>query len=111
MYTSAGVHSRTILDISEKLLSRTPAWVSRVQADLLDILPLQDESYDLILCSFVLLHLSALENLFIEARRVIRPKGRMLIFHHQERRPRVHTIEGRPCKIQTRHWTFEQIQE
>lgn len=113
IYASRGVDSRTILDVSEKLLGQAPGWTTRLQVDLTQNWPLSSGSYDLLLCSFVLLHLPTLITTFTEAHRVIAPQGRMLLFHHHERRPRVHKhpITGKPYKITTYHWSFEDIQQ
>lgn len=99
----------TILDISTNLLSLAPWRTERVHTDLLIPFPLEAQSYDLIICTFVLSHLSRLDDFATEARRVIRPWGRMLIFHYYERRPRVHMVDNKPYKIQTRHRPFDVV--
>lgn len=108
---TAWIKERTLLDGTQWLLDRAPWRTQKVCADLLDPLPVADESFDLLLCTFVILHLSSLENIFSEARRCIKPWWRMLLLHHYERRPYVHNTWKEQFKIKTRHWSWSAVSE
>ena len=54
-----------------------------VQADLQRAWPFHDASFDLVVCALVGEHLGALDRVFTEMRRVLRPEGRLLfsVYH------------------------------
>lgn len=101
--------SRTIVDISQSMLDNAPSWTERMCADLREPLPLRSNAYDLLLCTFVLLHLDSIDTFLSETRRCIRSSGRMLVVHHQERRPFVHNLHEGAMKIKTRHRREEEL--
>lgn len=105
------IDERTILDATQWLLDRAPWWTNRVHANLLELFPFSDAWFDLILCTFVLLHLDSLDNIFAEARRCIKPWWRMLLLHHYERRPYIHDTWNEQFKIKSWHWSWGAIIE
>jgi ubiquinone/menaquinone biosynthesis C-methylase UbiE len=108
---SAWISQWTIVDATQWLLDRAPGWTNTINANLLELLPLSDALYDLMLCTFVVLHLESLENLFFEARRCIKPWWRMLLVHHYEKRPYIHDTWKEQFKIKTWHWSWNKITE
>lgn len=105
----SGFTSRTIVDIAQAMLDKAPQRTHKVCADLREPIPLLDASCDLVLCTFVLWHIDMLETLMREARRCIRPSGRMLVVYHHERRPFVHHLHEGAMKIKTRHRREEEV--
>lgn len=103
------IDSRTIVDISQSMLDHAPSRTNKVCADLRMPSPLASASYELILSTFVLLHLDQLTMFLSEARRCMTKEGRMLIVHHHERRPYVHHTKDGPMKIKSRHRRNEEV--
>jgi len=104
------IPSRTIVDISQSMLDHAPSRTQKVCADIREPFPLEWGTHELILMTFVLLHLDAISGVLAEARRCIAPTWRMLIVHHHERRPFVHHISTGNLKIKTRHWRYEDLE-
>lgn len=100
---------RVIVDQAEDLLVQAPWRTEKILADLEQPLPISEDGvFDLILCNFVLLHLQG-TTLFAEARRLVAPTWRMLLFHHQERRPYLHDVQNESFKIETFYRRDEEI--
>ena len=93
------------------MLDNAPSWTEKICADLREPLPLRSGAYDLLLCTFVLLHFDSIETFLSETRRCIRSSGRMLLVHHHERRPFVHELPEGAMKIKTRHRRDEDLLE
>ncbi len=58
-------------DCAEQLLKRAPSRVQKITGDIEGIWPFDDESIDIGLCFFVLIHISDISHFFHEAKRVI----------------------------------------
>ncbi len=108
---TAWVEKRTIIDGTQGLLDRAPWRTETICSNFLNPLPIADESYDLIIVYVCCFALEWVEDLFIEARRCIKPWWRMLMVHHHERRPFVHDTWVEQFKIKTWHWPWNQITE
>ena len=105
------IKERTIIDTCKELLDRAPKRTKTIHADLLQPLPLDTAAYDLIICTFVLLHLEELQTVCEEIHRCLAPTWRVLIVHHHERRPFIHATQNEEFKIKTRHWSFDELEE
>ena len=101
----------TAMDCAEELLKRAPGRAEKVVGDINQPWPFADGSYDVVLCFFVLLHLSDLDHFFVEANRVLTPGGRLIILHNYQRRSFTYDIHGKKFKIQDRHHRDEDIVE
>ena len=74
----------TALDFSPGMLARakervTSAPVRWVQADLTERFPFDDDAFDVVLSCLALEHVRDLEPVFVEARRVLRPSGLLVV--------------------------------
>ena len=74
----------TAVDFSEAMLDRArlkpgAAAVQFVRHDLAKPLPLESAAFDRVFCCLVLDHIAALDNLFLELKRVCRPEGSVII--------------------------------
>lgn len=105
----SGFASRTIVDIAQAMLDHAPSRTQKVCGDLRDPLSVSSATYELILCTFVLLHLDQLHMFCAEARRCIAKGWRMLIIHHNERRPFVHHLPTWAMKIKSWHRRNEEV--
>jgi len=79
----SGAHV-TAVDFSKRMLERArrkvrAAHVRFVVHDLHDPLPFEDASFDAVVSGLVLEHLRDLDGFFIEAHRVLRPRGRAVV--------------------------------
>lgn len=101
--------SRTIVDIAQVMLDHAPWRTDKVCADLRSPLSIKANTYGLILCTFVLLHLDQIGTIFSEARRCITKEWRMLIIHHHERRPYVHHLASGSFKIKSWNRRDEEV--
>ena len=74
-------------DIAEKLLKRHPGKdVEKIVCDLEDILPFEDESFDLATSFFVLEHIEDIDSLFKEIYRILKSWWIFIIGHFIQRR-------------------------
>jgi ubiquinone/menaquinone biosynthesis C-methylase UbiE len=60
-------------DCAASLLKRSPSRVQQVVGNIEEVWPFPDESVDIGLCFFVIVHIRDLHHLLSEARRVIKP--------------------------------------
>lgn len=97
------------MDIAAKLLKRGPSRVEKVVADIEKERPFEDESFDIELCFFVLLHLQDLTHFFREAYRVLVPGGKLIVLHNYQRRSYEYTVHGETFKIQDWSHSHEDI--
>ncbi|AVT34238.1 SAM-dependent methyltransferase [Plantactinospora sp. BC1] len=103
-YLAARGHRVIGVDSSAEMLARARERVPDAEFRLADLhrLPLPDDHVDLVVCALALTHLPALEPVFAEFARVLRPGGHLVISDaHQERValgsvPRVRTGTGEP---------------
>lgn len=94
-------HARYVaMDIAEKLLKRAPGRVERVVADIEEERPFADEEFQVVLCFFVLLHISDLSHFFAEAYRVLSAWGKLIVLQNYQRRSYEYNIDGEQFKIQ-----------
>jgi ubiquinone/menaquinone biosynthesis C-methylase UbiE len=103
----------TALDLSEKMLAilkrKEPA-IEIVIADA-EELPFPDESFDVIVAAFLIVHLSNPQRFFDEAYRVLKDGGQLLITNiNQKEPPEVKTEKGK-IKIESYYHRPEEIKE
>ena len=96
-------------DISGLMLAKCPAGVKTYQCDLNQPLPFGDSEFDMVLAFFVLLHVENLDLLAREIYRVLKPGGKVLIFHHIEKRPMEHKVGNEKFVIQNFGWSYQHI--
>ncbi len=106
-----GIKKYIACDISEKMLSQCKWANEKIICDLNQHWPIEDESVDIILAFFVILHLEDLNNFFSEAYRVLKPWWRMIVLHHIERRQEVFKVGKKEFKIKNFGWRFDEIEE
>lgn len=98
-------------DIAELLLKRAPSRVERVVWDIEDVRPFEDESIDVALAFFIIVHIRDLEHFLEETKRVLKEWGNLIILHNFQRREYVYELPNETFKIQDFHWKMEDIRE
>ena len=98
-------------DVAELLLKRAPSRVEKVVGDIENPWPFEDESIDVALAFFILVHLRDLEHFMQETHRVLKDGGNMIILHNFQRREYVYELPDETFKIQDYHWKPEDIVE
>ena len=78
----------TGLDVSEKMLAIAKKHFSTTEFVLGDIeeLPFEDESFDMVVATFVIVHLGTLQRAFDEVYRVLKPGGVFLVSNVNQRK-------------------------
>ena len=96
-------------DISSLMLSRCPSGIKTYQCDLNKSLPFEYEEFDIVLAFFVFLHVENLNLLAREIYRILKSGGKLLIFHHIEKKPMQHKVGNEKFVIQNFGWTYQHI--
>ena len=81
--------SYTACDIAKKLLDQHPKGKNKVKTVVCDLekkLLFDDNSFDLAMSFFVLEHISDLDSFFEETYRILKPRGKFIIWHFLQRR-------------------------
>lgn len=99
------------LDISSRLVARAPGRCEKIVADIQEPLPFEHNTFDLLVCFFVLVHCEELQTVFRHLRGVTKEGGTLYVFHHLERREFVHEIHGNRFKIASHYYSFSHITE
>lgn len=104
--------SYTACDIAEKLLARHPKGqkVQTVVCDLNQDRPLT-QTFDVIICFFVIEHLEDMQHFFAQCDKVLVPGGRVIIGHFVQRREVTFKHEKDLYKIERTNWRIEDICE
>ena len=98
------------VDISENMLKWTKSYVEKIQTDLNKKMPLENESWDIIISLFTLLHIDNIENFFEEVYRILKQNGIFILFHHIERKNYLYKIWKEEFKISTNKWAYKQVE-
>lgn len=98
-------------DVAELLLKRAPSRVEKVVWDIEEPRPFEDESIDVALAFFVIVHIRDLEHFLEETKRVLKEGGNLIILHNFQRREYVYELPNDTFKIQDFHWKLEDIKE
>ena len=98
------------LDIADKLLKKSPSWVDKRVANLEEKRPLENESVDLCLAYFILIHLNNLEHFFAEANRVLKLGWRLILLHNIQKRAFSFHVWKETFKIEFQHHSLEDIE-
>lgn len=105
-------------DISKKLLKHHPKKelkVEKVVYDLEKELPFDEDSFDFAMSFFVLEHISDLEYTLWEIYRILKPEGRLIIWHFLQRREFEWNVwkweNHKKFKIKQYHYKLKDIQE
>jgi ubiquinone/menaquinone biosynthesis C-methylase UbiE len=106
-----GISKYIACDISEEMLRRCKGANEKILCDLNKSWPIEDESIDVILAFFVLLHIQNLDNFFAEAYRVLKSDGRLIAIHHIERRPQIFKINNKEFKIENYNRRYDEIEK
>lgn len=99
------------LDISENMLSKTKSYVTKIPCDLNEKFPLDDESADLMICLFTVLHINNLDSFFAEISRVLKQDWTCIIFHHIERKSYIYEHKQDTFKIANNKRAFQEIEK
>jgi len=107
------IWSFTACDIAEKLLEKHPDGknIKKIICNLEKELPFERESFDILLSFFVLEHIQNLEELFVEAERVMRPWARWIIGHFKQRKAYEHRINSEKFKIERITYSKDDIKK
>ena len=87
----------TALDLSQKMLDKLQSKNSKLKIVVGDAenLPFEDESFDVVMATFLIVHLKDLSRFFDEAYRVLKPNGKFLITNiNQRKAPEIKTKDG-----------------
>jgi len=78
----------TALDVSESMLEKLKAKSYKLKALIGDAesLPFENESFDIVVATFLIVHLKALKRFFNEAYRVLKPDGLFLVTNINQRK-------------------------
>ncbi len=96
-------------DISSSMLKQCSVLAKKVECDLNDQLPFENETFDLVMAFFVLLHVQNLDMLVREVHRILKPGGRFLVFHHIEKKPLEHKVGGEKFIIENMGWRYQHV--
>ena len=99
------------VDISENMLKWTKSYVEKIQTDLNKKIPLENESWDIIISLFTILHIDNIEKFFEEVYRILKQDGIFILFHHIERKNYLYKIWKEEFKISTNKWSYQQIEK
>jgi len=99
------------IDISENMLNQTKSYVKKIVHDLNLPFPLENESADIILSLFTILHIDNLQNFFEESYRILKEDGIFIIFHHIERKNYIYKEGKYEYKIHTNKWSYKEIEK
>ncbi len=87
----------TALDISEEMLKKLKVKAKKIKDVIGDCesMPFEDESFDVVVATFHIVHLKGLKRFFDEVYRVLKPSGKFLVTNiNQKRPPQIKTKEG-----------------
>ena len=99
------------IDISENMLNQTKSYVRKIKHNLNLPFPLEDNSADVVLSLFTLIHIDNLQNFFEEVYRIMKEDGIFVIFHHIERKNYVFKDGNKEYKIESNKWSYKQIED
>lgn len=97
------------VDISKNMLKNTKSYVTKIQSDLNNDIPIQDETWDIIISLFTVLHIDNIENFFKEVYRILKKDWVFILFHHIERKNYIYKKWKEEFKISTNKWSYKQI--
>ncbi|EKD64041.1 MAG: hypothetical protein ACD_51C00093G0006 [uncultured bacterium] len=104
MLAKAGsVHA---LDISGEMLKILKRKHPKVEAEKGDVqnMPYKDESFDIVVAAFVIVHLKSLEEFFDEVWRVLKPNGVFILTNiNQRKAPKLLTEQGEELVIESHY--------
>lgn len=98
-------------DCADLLLKRAPSRVERVVGDIEEVRPFEDESIDVALAFFIIVHIRDLEHFLEETKRVLKEWWNLIILHNFQRREYIYELPNDTFKIQDYHWKLEDIRE
>ncbi len=110
-FADKGITKYIGFDVAELLLKRAPSRVERVLWDIEESRPFEDESIDVALAFFVIIHIRDLEHFLLETKRVLKEGWNLIILHNFQRREYVYELPNDTFKIQDFHWKPEDIKE
>jgi ubiquinone/menaquinone biosynthesis C-methylase UbiE len=68
------------------MLNQTKSYVKKIKHNLNLPFPLENNSADIVISLFTLLHIDNLQNFFEEVYRILKEGGTFILFHHIERK-------------------------
>ena len=99
------------IDISENMINQTKSYVQKIIHDLNYPFPLENESADIIISLFTLLHIDNIQFFFEESYRILKENGIFIIFHHIERKNYIYKDGKKEFKISTNKWSYKEIEK
>jgi len=101
----------TALDISENMLKAIKKKHSNVETVVGDVeqLPFEDNSFDIIISTFVIVHLTDLSIFFKEAHRVLKDGGKFLISNIHQKKPVPVPIDNNMIQVESYYHNKEEV--
>lgn len=111
-FKNTGYAEYIALDISQGMLDRfQSSTVTKVCADIDELIPLEDNSVDLICMFFVIEYISDIQHLFLEIARILKPGGTCVASYFHQRHAFTFGHAEDHFKIERFPYTYEEIQD
>lgn len=110
-FQSRWVNKYIWIDISSNMLWQNKKYVQTIKHDLNNPFPLENESCDLVISLFTLLHLNNIDNFFYEVYKILKEKWIFILFHHIERKNYIYEHKKEKFKINSHKWSYKQIED
>lgn len=104
----------TAVDLSENMLKVLKKKFPRIEAKQGDIeeLPFEDETFDVVVATFVIVHLRELQDAFDEVYRVLKPGGVFIVTNiNQKKAPKLKTRDNKTVVIKSHYHRPENVVE
>ncbi len=109
-FKDMGIKEYVACDISENMLKKCPSSVKKIVCDLNYFnCNLPENYFDLAVAFFVLIYIENLDIFFENLYNILKNWGRVILFHHIERRPYIYKVNWKSFKIKNFTWSFDQI--
>lgn len=97
-------------DISSQMLKNCNNRAEKKIIDFEEKIDIDEESFDLAICFFTLLHIKNIENFFKQIKNILKEQWQFIIFHHIERRQFAYNLSKNKIKIISYPHSYKKIQ-